>query len=224
MLCAAILFDMDGVLVDSMPVIRRQLREWADRHCLSHERVLAFAHGRSYEEVIRGLVPSVDLDRELAWCVRRDVEDLAGIGPCPGAHELLAAVEPTRWAIVTSGYQDVACARLRAAGIPSPQIVVSADDVRHAKPDPEGYLLAASRLGVPPSECLVIEDAPAGVRAGLAAGCRVIAIAEPGHPGSAADSFVNGLSEIAVRSAHSPARVRPARPAAARLIAHGSAQ
>jgi sugar-phosphatase len=203
--CAAVLFDMDGTLVDSTAVVERVWRQWAARHGLDAERILPLAHGRRTIETIREAAPHLNFSEEEA--ARFDAEearDSRGVLPVAGAVRVLSSLPLDRWAVVTSATLELASARLRFAGIPIPSVLVSADDVREGKPSPEGYLLAAARLGVPAAECLVIEDAPAGIEAGVAAGMRVIGIGA-----TAPSEFAGAISWIPdltrLRISHSPA-------------------
>lgn len=175
--CRAVLFDMDGVLVDSTHVIARRLRAWARGHGLDPATVLAASHGRTLTDLVATVAPALDPQAEAAVLAAQEVVDAARVLPCPGAEAFAASLPRDAWAVVTSAYRHVAEARLDAVGIARPEVLVSASDVARGKPDPEGYALAAARLGVEPRDCVVVEDAPAGVAAGRAAGCRVIGVA-----------------------------------------------
>jgi sugar-phosphatase len=173
--CSALLFDLDGVLIDSTPAVARVWRQWALEHGFDPDMVVHKAHGRPSRSTIRELLPNADVDREDREVERREMDDLDGVVLLPGAHELLSALPPDRWTIATSCTRPLAEVRLRAAGLPIPRTMVTSSDVTIGKPDPEPYLKAAAKLGFPASDCIVLEDAPAGVRAGKAAGSRVIA-------------------------------------------------
>jgi len=173
--CSALLFDLDGVLIDSTPAVRRVWYRWAVEHGFDPEAVVHMAHGRPSRATIRELLPGSDIEREDHEVERREMEDLDGVVLLPGAQELLNALPPERWTIATSCTRPLAELRLRAAGLPIPKTMVTSSDVRIGKPDPEPYLKAAGKLGFAASDCIVVEDAPAGVRAGKAAGGRVIA-------------------------------------------------
>lgn len=173
--CSALLFDLDGVLIDSTPAVTRVWHRWAVEHGFDPEAVVHIAHGRPSRATIRELLPNSDIEREDHEVERREMEDLDGVVLLPGAQELLNALPPERWTIATSCTRPLAEVRLRAAGLPIPRTMVTSSDVRIGKPDPEPYLKAAGRLGFAASDCIVVEDAPAGVRAGKAAGARVIA-------------------------------------------------
>jgi mannitol-1-/sugar-/sorbitol-6-phosphatase len=177
--CSAVLFDMDGVLIDSTPAVARVWSRWAVEHGFDPETVVHRAHGRPSRTIIRELMPGVtdiDIDREDREVERMEIEDLDGVVLLPGALELLNALPPNRWTIATSCTRSLAEVRLRAAGLPIPETMVTSSDVKIGKPDPEPYLKAAAKLGFAASDCVVVEDAPAGVIAGKAAGARVIAM------------------------------------------------
>jgi sugar-phosphatase len=174
--CRGVLFDMDGVLVDSTPAVARVWSGWAREHGFDPDEVVKRAHGRPSITTIQELLPLGDHEAEDREVERREIADLEGVIPLPGALQLLLALPSDRWAIVTSCTRELAGVRIAAAGLPNPKHLVTATDVKHGKPDPEPYLKGAQILGVPAGDCIVIEDAPAGVRAGRAAGARVIAV------------------------------------------------
>jgi sugar-phosphatase len=174
-MCSALLFDMDGVLVDSTPAVARVWSRWAIGHGFDPDDVVRNAHGRPSVVTIREYLPHADHDAENRIVESGEIEDLEGVVFLPGARELLAALPPHRWAIVTSCTRNLAAARLQAAGLPSPKRIVTCDDIKHGKPDPEPYLKGAALLGIPAKDCVVVEDAPVGILAGKAAGARVIA-------------------------------------------------
>lgn len=173
--CKALLFDLDGVLIDSTPAVTRVWTQWARAHGLDPDEVVLRAHGRPSISTIRHYLPHADHETENHEVERREIEDLNGVVTLPGARELLNALPPNRWTIVTSCTRPLAKVRLRAAGLPVPDRLVTCDDVKNGKPDPEPYLKGASLLRIPPADCVVVEDVPAGIRAGKAAGARVIA-------------------------------------------------
>jgi len=174
--CGALLFDLDGVLIDSTPAVARVWHRWAVEHGFDPETVVRMAHGRPSRSTIRELLPDADIDREDCEVERREIEDLDGVVLLPGARQLLNTLPPERWTIATSCTRPLAEVRLRTAGLPSPKTLITSSDVKIGKPDPEPYLKAAANLGFAASDCIVVEDAPAGVRAGKAAGARVIAL------------------------------------------------
>lgn len=174
--CEAILFDMDGTLVDSTICVESTWRAWAMRHDLDIEKLLQVAHGRQNQETIRLVAPHLETAEEIAFLVRAEEECQDGIVAVPGAREFLEMLPVERWAVVTSAWKKLAKIRLACAGLPSPATLITADEVKRSKPHPDGYLAAAARLGIEPAQCLVFEDAPAGVEAGIAAGMNVVGI------------------------------------------------
>jgi len=200
--CSAILFDLDGVLVDSTAYIEQQWRDWARSKGLDPAPFLQFCHGRRAVETIRLAAPQLDAEAEVAAFREHAVQDLA-LPAVPGARELLAALPEARWGVVTSGARRFALARLAGARLPAPRVLVSADEVREGKPSPEGYLLAARLLATPASSCLVLEDAPPGVEAARAAGATVVALTST-HPAPAlaqAHRVVPSLADLHLVSA-----------------------
>jgi len=173
---AAILFDMDGTLVDTMAHDERLWSLWARHHGFDPEPLLALSHGRRTLDTIREIAPHLATEAELARFEELELDERAGIHAVDGAARLVAALPPHAWALVTSAPRRLAALRMEIAGIPLPAVVVSADDVVHGKPNPEGVLRAAGLLGAAPAECLVVEDTPAGIRAAHAAGMRALGI------------------------------------------------
>ena len=163
------------MLIDSTPAVARVWHGWAVEHGFDPETVVRVAHGRPSRTTIRELLPNADIDREDREVERRELADLDGVVVLPGARELLSILPPARWTIATSCTRPLAEVRLRAAGLPIPGTMTTSSDVKTGKPDPEPYLKAAAKLGFAASDCIVVEDAPAGIRAGKAAGARVIA-------------------------------------------------
>lgn len=173
--CSAMLFDLDGVLIDSTPAVERVWTKWAIEHGFDPVEAVRRAHGRPSITTVREYLPNADHAAENRIIERREIEDLEGVVPLPGAAELLAALPPERWAIVTSCTRPLAEVRLRAAGLPRPLHFVTSSDVKNGKPAPEPYLTGAKKLGFAPEDCVVVEDAPAGIKSGKSAGARVIA-------------------------------------------------
>lgn len=173
--CSAILFDLDGVLLDSTRVVAQQYTLWAQENGLDPVTVMDAAHGVRTIEVIRRVAPHLDAEAET-----RKIEDREAAADdvvrMPGAVELLSSIPKGRWCVVTSGTRYLATIRMRKFGVPLPEILVTADDVKHGKPNPEPYLRGAELLKVKPADCVVVEDAPAGIRAARGAGMRVIAL------------------------------------------------
>jgi sugar-phosphatase len=174
LVCRAVLFDLDGVLVESRDSVERQWMLWAEQHGVNMDDIRARMHGVRGAEVVAAVAPGLDAEAEAALIDRAQAVDLDGVVALEGAAALVGAVPV--WTVVTSGRRELASARLTHAGIRVPDSIVCAEDVSRGKPDPEGYLLAASRLGVAPAECVVIEDAPPGVAAARAAGSRVVGV------------------------------------------------
>ncbi|MCE0489349.1 sugar phosphatase [Pantoea sp. Mb-10] len=180
------LFDLDGTLVDSLPAVVRAWSRWAERHGIAAEEVLGFIHGKPAMSSLRHFMPGQSeeaIQAEFRWLERLEAEDTDGVQAIAGAATLLASLNAQQipWAIVTSGSVPVAHARHKAAGLPLPEVFITAENITHGKPHPEPYLLGAKRLGLAPTECIVVEDAPAGIIAGLDAGCAVVAVNPPAN-------------------------------------------
>lgn len=197
--CQAILFDLDGVLVDSRAVVERTWARWAARHGLELGEIVQKAHGRRTIETVREVAPQLDAAEEVAWIESDEVNDTKGLVALPGAASALHALPDKRRALVTSGGRAFAERRMRAAGLPIPAVVIAAEDVAMGKPAPDGYLLAAARLAVDPGECVVIEDAPPGIAAGRAAGATVIALTTTFEASQLTDAHVTVTSLEALR-------------------------
>jgi len=200
--CAALLFDMDGVLIDSTPAVARVWRRWAIEHDFNPEEVVAHAHGRPSLTTVREYLPNANHEAENREVERREIEDLEGVVPLPGALDLLGRLPEDRWTIVTSCTRALAEVRLKAAGLPLPRKLITSNDIAQGKPHPEPYLKGASVLGFPPADCIVLEDAPAGVRAGKAAGAKVIAFKTTAQESTlwdaGADWILNNCADIAL--------------------------
>jgi sugar-phosphatase len=196
----AVLFDIDGTLIDSTPAVERTWRTWATARGIDPATVLRVSHGRRTRDTLADFIPEAEIAEAVAELERMERGDLDDVVALPAAAELLALLPAGRWAAVTSGSRALMRDRLRAAGIPVPGVLVSAEDVGAGKPDPEGYLAAAARLGADPRRCLVVEDAPAGIGAGRAAGARVLAVATSHEPGqlTGADVVVEDLRSCAI--------------------------
>ena len=174
--CEAILFDLDGVLVNSVRCVERVWHLWAEARGRDPAPFLAVAHGRRVSETLRTVDPTLDIGAETAALDCLEELETEGLEVIPGADSLVRQIPSDRWAIVTSGSRTVATRRLESAGLPIPAVFVTGEAVRRGKPDPEPYLLAAERLGRSPAGCLVVEDAPAGISSALAAGMAVLAV------------------------------------------------
>lgn len=174
--CKAFLFDLDGVLVDSRAVVERTWHRWAQRQHIDPASLLRIAHGRRTRDTLKAAVPHLALDAEVAWLDAVELQDLDGLAAVRGAAQLLSVLPPERWAVVTSCTRALAKLRLEAVGLPVPSVLVVSEAVTHGKPAPDGYRLAADRLGYDITACLVFGDAPAGVIAGRTAGACVVAL------------------------------------------------
>lgn len=178
--CKGLLVDMDGVLVDSTPAVARVWTRWAHKHNMDPEYVVEFAHGRmsfaSIQELLPHAEPAVHV-AESEWMERGEIEDTADVVALAGARELLAAVPAERLTVVTSATRQLAEVRLRVAGLwEHVAQLVTASDIQRGKPNPQPYLKGAAAIHLAPQDCVVIEDAASGTRAGKAAGCRVLAV------------------------------------------------
>ena len=176
--CKSVLFDMDGTLVDSTQIVKLAWEGWAVRHSIPFEDVLSFSHGRPTIATLEHFLPGRDHCEDLKELSRFEETETEAIRAVPGAQEVLHSLQQhTRpWAIVTSAWRKLAEIRIIAAGLPLPRVIVPVDEIRNGKPDPEGFLQAAERLGVAPEECIVFEDTRPGIDAGLSAGMRVVGL------------------------------------------------
>ncbi len=199
----AILFDIDGTLVDSTPVVERSWRTWAHEYEVDAEEVLRVCHGRRTEDTVADFVAPRHRAEAVARLQALESADLAGVTALPGAHVVLEALPPCRWAAVTSGERALMTARLAAAQLPIPETLICAEDVSAGKPSPEGYLKAAAALSFAAAQCVVVEDAPAGISAGKSAGARVLALTTTHtvRQVAGADATAPDLSAVVVRYA-----------------------
>lgn len=208
MQCRGFLFDLDGTLVDSLPVVERSWCHWADRHGIDHQEVLNFIHGKQAITSLRHFLAGrseEEIQAEFSYLEHIEATDTDGITALPGARELLEHLSEAQipWAIVTSGSVPVAHARHKAAGLPTPEVFITAERVKRGKPEPDAFLLGAELLGLAPADCVVVEDAAAGVLAGLNAGSHVIAVNVPAGSSrlNEADLVLNTLTAINVAKA-----------------------
>lgn len=204
-LCKGFLFDLDGTLVDSLPAVERAWCNWADRFGIAHDEVLNFIHGKQAITSLRHFMAGHSEDEIAAEFTRLEsieASDTTGIVALPGAVALLNHLNESAipWAIVTSGSMPVARARHKAAGLPLPEVFVTAEQVTRGKPEPDAYLLGAKLLGLAPEDCTVVEDASAGILSGLAAGCHVISVSAPENSPrlDEVDFVLQNLTEITV--------------------------
>ncbi|HTH53444.1 MAG TPA: HAD-IA family hydrolase [Edaphobacter sp.] len=197
-----LLFDMDGVLISSIGSVVRSWRIWAKQYGVPDADSYMVPHGMRAIDIVKSLRPDIDPLEGLKVIEDLEIVDTSDLKVLPGARELLESLPPEQWAIVTSATRRLMLGRLKAAGLPAPERIISADDVERGKPDPEPYRRGAELLGSRPEECIVVEDAPSGVGAGRAAGSRVLGVIgthtlEELH---AADWVVNSLEEVRVSS------------------------
>jgi sugar-phosphatase len=202
--CDALLFDMDGVLIDSTPAVARVWTRWAHRYGFDPEEVVARAHGRPSITTVREYLPDADHEARNREIEQMEISDLEGIVPLPGALELLHSLPLDRWAIVTSSTRALAEVRIRTAGLPLPRVFLTASDITQGKPHPEPYLKGAMKLGIDAPDCIVVEDVPAGVSSGKNAGMRVIAftttVEESALEAAGADWILQDCSGISTYS------------------------
>jgi sugar-phosphatase len=171
-----ILFDMDGVLISSIDAAVRNWRRWAKRYGVPNPDEFVIPHGVRSIDLVKMLRPDIDPQEGQRAIEDMEVEDVADLQVLPGVKALLECLPPERWAIVTSATRRLLLARLKASGLPVPDRIISGEMVERGKPDPEPYRRGAELLGFRPEECVVVEDAPSGVGAGKAAGCRVLGV------------------------------------------------
>ncbi|CNI72032.1 putative phosphatase [Yersinia massiliensis] len=213
--CKGFLFDLDGTLVDSLPVVERAWIGWANKRGINPSEVLDFIHGKQAITSLRHFMPGAsesEIEAEFLALEHIEANDTDGIRDLPGAVALLERLNNLSipWAIVTSGSVPVASARRAAGHLPEPKVFVTAELVKHGKPKPDAYLLGAERLGLAPEDCIVVEDAPAGILSGLAAGCKVIAVNAPADTPKLdqVDLVLSSLEHIAVEKTANGAVVR----------------
>jgi sugar-phosphatase len=200
--CSAILFDLDGVLVDSTRAVDREWREWAAHKGVDGDAIMAIAHGVRTIEVIRRVAPHLDAEAEASAIENHEAGDQRGVTVMPGAVDLVRSIPDGRWGVVTSGSRLLATNRLHFCGLPMPEVLVTSDDVVCGKPHPEPYLKGAERLGFAPADCLVIEDAPAGIESARAGGMKVVGITSTYAAAKLgqADAVIGRLGQVQVVS------------------------
>jgi sugar-phosphatase len=213
-LCRAVIFDLDGVLIDSSAVVQRQWQRWTAEHGLDPNQALNVMGGQRLVEIIRHVAPHLNAKDEANRLAAWEAADTDGLCEIEGASQLINALPKGAWAVVTSGNRNTALTRLKYASLPMPDVLVTADDVTQGKPHPEPYLSAAERLGIPPPGCLAVEDAPAGVEAARAAEMRVIAVATTHAPDALerADAIAADVSDIQILTIGDEADQRGGRP------------
>ena len=200
--CKGVLFDMDGILISSIGSVERSWTKWAEMRGVDPEFARKTAHGRRAIETAALLRPDLDSEAELRLIEDIELADGEGLAVLPGVLALLCALAPDRWTVVTSATERLARQRLAQAGIPVPDQLVTADDVKQGKPDPAPYLAGAALLRMPPEDCVVFEDAESGTLAGRAAGCTVIAttFSHEAESLSAAHYLVEDVTGVQVRN------------------------
>lgn len=198
--CDAIIFDLDGVLVDSSAVIERHWKRWAARHGVDLEQVMRLMHGRRAAETMRLVAPGLDVESEAEHFQAAQVPDTQGLQQIEGAARLVGSLPTDAWAVATSATREIAVNRLDSVGLPVPRVLVAAEDVERGKPAPDAYLLAAAGLSVSPGHCIVVEDAPAGVEGAKAAGMQVVAVTTTHERDDLgrADAVADDLSDLKI--------------------------
>jgi mannitol-1-/sugar-/sorbitol-6-phosphatase len=192
--CRALLFDCDGVLVDSDDTVRRSWGRWAQHYGLDPDSVTPLVHGRRSADTVRILIPAERRSEAVRTIDAYELEDALEVRSVRGASALVASLPPAAWAVVTSGRRALAEARLKAAGLPLPRVLITADDVTRGKPDAEGYLAAARNMEVPPDKAIVLEDSGSGVEAARRAGVAAIVGVGPKALDTDADVVVDDLT------------------------------
>ena len=209
--CGGLLFDLDGVLADSTPAVARVWTIFANKHGFDPEETVRRAHGRPSIATIRELLPNANHIAEDAVLERMEIEDIEDVVALPGAAELLHALPADKWTVVTSCTRALALVRLRAAGLPIPAQMVTSNDIVNGKPSPEPYLKGAELLGLAAADCVVVEDAPAGIRSGKAAGARVVALQTTERDSllreAGADWIVNTCASVSVAGEERAGRI-----------------
>jgi mannitol-1-/sugar-/sorbitol-6-phosphatase len=201
---SGILFDMDGVLVSSIGSVNRCWKRWAEHYGLPNAASVQIEHGTRAVDMIAKLMPGLDVVEGLRLIEDMEIEDVSDLKVLPGARALLESLPPERWAIVTSATYRLLLGRLKAAELPVPERIISGDMVERGKPDPEPYRRGAELIQSSPAECIVVEDAPSGVDAGVAAGCRVLGVlgthSEAELRAAGASWVVRSLEDVCART------------------------
>ncbi len=205
--CDVVLFDMDGTLVDSTPVVERIWSRWAAKHGIDLPRLLQISHGRPTIETLTIVAPHLATAEEAARLDSEESDEPDGLSPVQGALELIASLPADRWGVVTSAGRRLAVSRLTAAGLPLPRVLVTSDDVDRGKPDPASYLEAARQFAVPADRTVVFEDTSVGVAAGRAAGATVIGVTTTFPTLDGCDYSVQDLRAIRRVTGNGPIRL-----------------
>ena len=195
-----LLFDMDGVLISSIGSVERCWRRWAKMYAIPDAENYNVPHGMRAIDIVKMLRPDIDPQAGLRAIEDMEIMDTTDLKVLPGVKAMLSMLPPERWAIVTSCTKRLMLGRLAAAGLPVPTRIISGDMVERGKPDPEPYRRGAELLGLAPRSCVVVEDAPSGVGAGVAAGCRVLGVlgTHSAEELMAADWVAESLDEVEV--------------------------
>lgn len=198
--CDALLFDLDGVLLDSTECIRNTWKIWGEKRGIPFDKIMAVAHGRRAVETIQIVAPHLDAEEEAKPLSAWEAVSTEGVYVIEGAIPLVSSLPLDGWAVVTSGTSGIARARLKTTGLPIPGIMITAEDVVNGKPDPEPYLAASERMHIPAERCVVIEDSPAGIEAAHRAGMRAVAVAftHPSRELAQADVIAEKISDIQI--------------------------
>ncbi|NMC13632.1 MAG: HAD-IA family hydrolase [Chloroflexi bacterium] len=198
--CDALLFDLDGVLLDSTECIRNTWKMWGEKHGIPFEKIMAVAHGRRAVETIQIVAPHLNAEEEAKPLAAWEAVSTEGVYIVEGALPLVSNLPSNGWAVVTSGTRGIAQARLKATGLPFPKILITAEDVVNGKPNPEPYLAASEQMHIPADKCVVIEDSPAGIEAAHKAGMRAVAVAftHPRHELVQADAIAERIADIQI--------------------------
>jgi mannitol-1-/sugar-/sorbitol-6-phosphatase len=206
----ALLFDMDGVLVDSTAHVDQVWRQWARENGVDEDEIMAIAHGRRSLEVLEVVAPHLATPEEVVALEKRESEGIGGIEILPGALSLLTSLPAWSWGVVTSAGAGIASNRLRDVGLPEPSVLVSGDDIDRGKPHPDPYLTAANAMGVEPGLCIVFEDAPSGIEAARNAGMTVVALATTFPPEAieGADAIAKDLTHVVATTDNAKVEVR----------------
>lgn len=194
----AVLFDLDGVLANSNATVEAAWRTWAIEKNLDADEIVRYSHGRRTTETLERFLPGQPHAPEIARLIAMEHAGIDRVTEVPGARQFVESLDGVPWGVATSGEAAIAEARLNKVGIPIPCVLITAEQVRRGKPDPEAYLTAARALGVDPARCVIFEDAPSGIAAGHAAGARVIALLTtfPPHDVHDADAVVQDFNDV----------------------------
>jgi mannitol-1-/sugar-/sorbitol-6-phosphatase len=198
--CKAIIFDLDGTLVDSIECVEKTWNTWCKKYNISLDKFSPAMHGITSYQTIKTIAPDLDTDKVVVEFDEIELKQTEGLKLIPKADKILNELPPEKWAIATSGSKKLATTRLSYIGLPIPKIMITADDITNSKPNPEPYLLAAKHLGIPADDCVVFEDSLAGIESGKAAGAKVIGLTALFKKDklSKTDAVINDFSDIKI--------------------------